>query len=1149
MKRDKGKRGWIALAVGVLAAVVVSVVVIICFRAKDEFGSERFRYKELPASQSLEVERTACTGEEWTGKAGNLDITSVNTLSDSVNAIPYADKETAFYGARDYKRTESAYYQMLTGTGQEWELTVKENPGEAQGLDGFQEADYQANASDGWKQVELPASWTSYGFDYSIYTNSQMPFQEEVYFPNVPAKKNPVGLYRRKFQVKDTMLQENGKIYLTFAGVESAYYVYVNGQEVGYSEDSYNPHTFDITDLLNPKGQDNILAVKVFKFCDGTWLEDQDMIYDGGIFRDVYLTSTTNVHIRDYRLEADLADDYKSADVKLGLSIENSSTENAAGLAAEVVLYDRDGAVFAEEHFELADTASGAISENELTLHVSEPKLWDADHPNLYTAVISLYDRENKIHYESVSQNVGFRKLAFTRTEVADRENYEHTAQQYDTVTLNGKRLMLKGVNRHDTDPETGKYVSPEMYEADIKLMKQNNINALRTSHYANDDYLYYLCDKYGLYLMCETNNESHFLQNDEESLEKLGEAAMNRQVTSYQRLKNVTANLIWSIGNESLRECAEGGMAEGLFGRMVWYFKDNDPGRMVHYEGLCSDNDSAGGVDMISHMYYMPSRVETAADLESHMPYLMCEYDHAMGNAVGNLKEYWDIFRSSDNMLGGFIWDWIDQSRKISLPDGGWDYYATENAHASGLNKLAGYYLGYGGDWGDEINDSNFCQNGLVSADRDPQPEIKEVKYQYQDFWFSADGEALQGNQVTITNESISKDLSEYRLVWELQEDGRTISSGELKESLSAGEKKKVTIPYELPSSLKKGAEYYLNISVQTREDGFHGKKGTEIAYEQFPIAVQVPPVKKETAAEGVTVTKTGEDYFVSGEEFQFEVDGTTGNIKNYTYQGNVILTQGPVPNIDRALSDNDSYLTYNDAVDHITLNGAPKVSQDSDGRYVIAVSQKMKAEEEGDISVTYTVDGNGAVTAAWKFDFSAIEYPEFAKIGTVLTLPQGSEEICWYGNGESESYSDRCTYTRVGQYTSTVNQMYYPFARPQDCGNITGVKWISVSNPDTGYGVMISGEKDVNASALHFTAKMLQEANHTYDLSPSEETYLTVDALVSGTGNGSCGYKTLEDYVIEKSKCSYVYTMFPINQSTDRMETAKQYKKEEAS
>lgn len=1143
MKQRGRKIFWTALVVGTVAGTAIFVPQLQPLKARDGFSSDRFEYQEIPASQSLDTERISFTGEEWTGKGKNIDITSVNTLTDSVNMVPYADKETAFYGARDYAREGSAYYQLLSGEGEKWDLTVLGSPAEAQECGAFEQTDYQMDARDGWKQVELPASWTSYGFDYSIYTNSKMPFQESVGFPQAPENQNPVGLYRKTFQVKDSMLQENGKVSLTFAGVESAYYVYVNGQEVGYSEDSYNPHSFDITDLLNPKGQENVLAVKVLKFCDGTWMEDQDMIYDGGIFRDVYLTSTTNVHISDYNLVTELADDFQSASVALDVSVKNDSTTDMSGLGAEVTLYDESGSVFAEKDFSLSNVASGDTGKNELIIPVSNPELWDADHPSLYTIVISLYDKHGKCHYESISQNIGFRKLTFTSTQVADRKTYIHTTTQYDTVKINGKRLLLKGVNRHDTDPETGKYVSHEVYEADVKLMKQNNINAVRTSHYANDDYMYYLCDKYGLYMMCETNNESHAIQNNEKQLVQLEQAIMDRQVTAYQRLKNVTSNIIWSIGNESSGNQASGDFADGMFSRMIYYFKDNDSTRMVHYEGTCQGTDSAGGVDMISHMYYAPKDVAKGAEIESKMPYLLCEYDHAMGNAVGNLKEYCDVFRSGDNMLGGFIWDWVDQSRKIALKDGDWDYYARKDAHASGLNQLSGYYLGYGGDWGDEKNDKNFCQNGLVSADRDPQPELKEVKYQYQDFWFISDESSLQGNVITARNESISKKLSEYDVIWELQEDSKVIDSGKLLEELLPGEKKEITVPYTLPAVRKAGADYYLNLSVQLKEDTSYGRAGDEIAYEQFPVSAAVPQVDKKISGTGVTVVLQDGNYLVQGQDFSFELNGTTGAMQNYKYQEQLIMKEGPVPNFDRAELDND-YVSFADIGKTASLNGVPVVEQDADGRYVVTVNLKLDYKGEGKVTVKYIINSNGAVTVNFQYDLTGVSQREYTKVGTVMTLPQGSENITWYGNGDSESYSDRCSYTRVKEYTSTVNDMYYPFVRPQDCGNLTGVKWISVTNPDTGYGVLIAGEKEVNASALHFTAGALNEAKHTTELQPDQETYVTVDAAVSGTGNNSCGFRTLNEYKVTEKNYNFTYTILPVNRETDRIEEAKKYR-----
>lgn len=1148
-------RRWIAVSTaGAIALTSVFGFGFKYSRAKDSFISEKFEYAGLPESQALPTDREACTGEEWTGEGDNLDITSVNTMPDSSNLIPYANEETAFYGAKDYEREGSDYYQLLTGEGETWNLTVAGSPAEAEELGDFEKPGYEAGEEDGWKNVELPASWTSYGFDYSIYTNSQMPFQgEEGTFPLAPKNQNPVGLYRKLFTVNDSMLQDDGKVYITLEGVESAYYLYLNGREVGYAEDSYDPHTFDITDLLNEKGEENLLAVKVYKFCDGTWLEDQDMIYDGGIFRDVYLTSTPAVHIKDYQWKDTLNDDYTKASVEVSLDTVNDSTADVENMAAQITLYDEAGSIYASADAEVGKIASGSGQSTEIVFDVDNPELWDSEHPNLYTAVISLYDKQGKIHYESVSQNVGFRRLDFTSTQVTDDGKYNNATDKYETVKLNGKRLLIKGVNRHDTDPETGKYVSKKVYEADIKLMKQSNINAVRTSHYPNDDYLYYLCDKYGLYVMCESNNESHALyQGSDQVLAELETAAMTRQSASYERFKNTTCNLFWSIGNECSTGWGErdGDYANGMFAHLVQFFKDRDSTRMVHYEGMSGGAKGSTAIDMVSHMYYDPESVERqyGEGSNGHMPFILCEYDHAMGNAVGSMKEYWDIIRKYDNMMGGFIWDWVDQSRKIALKDGDWDYYAQDGAHASELNDLAGYYLGYGGDWGDKRNDSNFCQNGLVSADRDPQPELKEVKYQYQDIWFTSEEDKLAGNVLTVTNEGISKKLSEYKVIWELQEDDKVIGSGLLEEEVLPGESKEVTVPYTMPASLKAGAEYYLNVSVRTNDETIMGGAGYEVAYAQFEIDATAPKLYHVVDSD-VTVTEQDSGFLVKGKEFEFSVNKTTGAIENYIYQGQEILEEGPTVNFDRGRTDND-YVSLINSKLTTTLKETPVITTDSYGRTVVKAVWMLEHSDgtSAPVAVQYVIDGKGGVTIELNYDLINLSVKEFLKVGTVMMLPKGSEAVSWYGNGDGESYSDRSSYTRVGTYTSTVSDMYYPFPKPQDCGNLTGVRWISVTNPQTGLGVMVAARDEVNASALHFTAQAIQKAKHTYELSPDEETYLTVDAAVAGNGNNSCGFKTLVPYRVTRKAYQCAFTILPVSADTDKMGTAKLYQEKSA-
>lgn len=1149
------KRGWMMGLLSGLAAVGATAGVIHgqTGTAQSGFLSDVFQYGNIPDTQNVTSAPVTLSGNEWKGTDGNIDITSVGMTEVNSSTISYGNQETAFYGARDFAREKSANYQLLSGKDSNWNLTVVPNMEAADKLGAFEQDSYQTQASDGWKSVELPASWTSYGFDYSIYTNTKMPFQENVEFPGVPVKNNPVGLYRKNFKVKDSISQDHGRIYITFGGVESAYYVYVNGKAVGYSEDSYNPHSFDITDYLNPKGQENLLAVKVMKFCDGTWMEDQDMIYDGGIFRDVYLTKKPNVRIADYIQTTDLAEDCKSGDLKLNISAENVGAGDSEEMGVEVTLYKEDGSVFLTETGEAGVVAAGKTAVVEKTIHVENPDLWDADHPNLYTMVLSLYGKSSGIHYESVSQNVGFRKLSFTSTQISNDGTYTNVTDHYETVKLNGKRLMIKGVNRHDTDPETGKYVSHEVYETDVKLMKKNNINAIRTSHYANDDYLYYLCDKYGMYLMCETNNESHAINNQEEKLSQLEKACMDRQRTAYARLKNVTANLMWSIGNES-SGTINGALANGMFSKMVQYFKERDTTRMVHYEGLCNRTTTAGGVDMNSHMYYTPDAAKNGVESENHMPYLLCEYDHAMGNAVGNMKEYWDIIRSHDNFLGGFIWDWVDQSRKIPLSSASdWDYYATSGSHQSGLNQLAGFYLGYGGDWGDTINDGNFCQNGLVSADRDVQPEVKEVKYQYQDFWMTIDGENLTGKEIKIRNESLSKKLSEYELTWQLLEDDKVLSEGKIEEELLPQEEKAISVPYEMPTDKKAGAEYFLNLSVMTKEASGLLEKGEEVSYGQFKIGTETEKAIRKIDANGVKVTRGKNRYTFQGKEFSFVFNTTEGVIENYAYQGKVLMKKGPKPNFNRATLDNDfvDYSRIADTMKSMKISGTPAISQDAYGRFVVKFQWNGKEHTSGkDFSVieTMAVDGDGTVDFTFQYDFTNMGSTAWAalrKVGTILTLSEGQEHIAWYGNGDGESYCDRQTFTRVGKYQSTASEMFYPFAKPQDCGNLTGVRWMQVCD-DAGRGMLFAAEDSMNASALHFTPEDMESAAHVKDLKASEDTYVTLDCAVAGTGNNSCGYRTLEQYRVTESQYTFHYAMKPMDQNSDAMALSKQYQKD---
>lgn len=1343
------------------------------------------------AKVTSDVDKTKFTHKEWTGETytdvdGNqvkaADVYGINTEPASTFAttnVVYDSVDKAIKGAKDYDKAASKYVQFLTGKDQaDWSLVVLQNQALAQGdaYKNFYKTDYKATTNDWKTNLQLPCSWTRQGFDFSIYTNVTMPWQSKydsnVSAPNAPANYNPVGLYRKTFKVTDDMKAANGRVYLSFQGVESSYYVYVNGKEVGYSEDSYSPHSFDITDYLTTDGSDNLLAVEVHKFCDGTWMEDQDMYYDGGIFRDVYLYSAPLVHIQDYKVETDLDENYENATMKLNVTVANASKAAAEGYKVDVRLYDQDGKMFVNDMTMDLDTVPAADGDTDGSVStagsklVLSPELWSAETPNLYTMVLSLYDSKTGTYMGSVSQQLGFREIEFTKSEVDTNGNRITTDSEYKPITINGKQLLLKGTNRHDTDPEYGKYVPHETQEEDIKLMKQYNLNALRTSHYSNDEYLYYLCDKYGIYVMGETNLESHALMNQGEKQVNFKNLAMDRTVTAFNRLKNRTAIVMWSTGNENYYS-SSASYANGMFYDLIWYFKNNDSTRPIHSES----SDGNNGTDMRSNMY--PSVDTLYSRAAANMPYVLCEYDHAMGNAVGNLKEYWDAIRSSDNMLGGFIWDWVDQSRILSLdnlpqsyvvtekkdgvvgsasissvdenPDSGaltgksangyalfesdkynealsgsgksftvevickpasdgadkvlvakgdhqfalktnsskqleffayynnnwnsvtakkpdnwvgnwhqvvatydkgaikiycdgvllgqgtgnttiasssvalgvgcsadngrtfdgeismgrvysralsleeinaqnsttpaiteksddvllwadfsgltvdesskpYDYYADTDAHTNLYSdEIKGNFYGYGGDSGESPNDNSFCVNGLVSPDRDVQPELYEVKYQYQSVWFTADDSRLLGETIDVYNENNFLNLNDFDVKWTLTEDGKEIGSGKLSAedtNIAGRESGSIKVPYRasMPEEKKAGAEYYLNLSVQLKEDTEWAKAGHEVAYEQFQIPAEVTKVEP-TVNTNVTVDESAEDVIkVSGTDFSFEVEKATGTLKNYVYKGETLLTSGPVPNYWRGILNNDNG-NYDGNWKNVNKNVTASdiaVGTNDAGQKTIRVTLASASQANLKQTMVYKVDGSGAVTVDATVDATGTSLGRYIRIGTVMELPEGYENVEWYGNGPVEAMWDREDFATVGRYSNTVSGMFYPYLDTQDTGTVTGVKWISVTNPSAKSAMAIAATDTVEASALHFTVDDLDQAQHPYELTKLDSTILTVNYRSQGTGNKSCGADTLSAYLLPNNKAyTYEYTMVPYTtKDSDPMDVTRAYR-----
>ncbi|MCL2487601.1 MAG: DUF4981 domain-containing protein [Oscillospiraceae bacterium] len=679
----------------------VSIIPAIPAAAADPWN-ESASWPALTSVSKLAKDQKYFTYNEWMGttvgsgasQVKNADIFGVNRESHRASdAIPYESVEKARLGAIDFKHELSGYYQLLTGPGRDWELTVFKNPELADAgnvLSNFYKTNFtgtsdrykgtgdvsswnngNANYGVGWKTVELPCAWQMQGFDFPIYTNITMPWigaygnpsgSPQNLVPLAPTVTNPVGLYRHSFDIPADWMANGKKVYVSFQGVESAMYLYVNGHEVGYTEDSYDAHDFDITPFLNANGRDNLMAVRVHRWCDGSWIEDQDTNRLAGIFRDVFVYATPAVHIRDYKVETPLNLSANTASLNLKLDVSNNSTVSASTYAVDVKLFDANGTdLFASNTLggNVPSIASGAKGSVDLTRTVSNPRLWSDEDPYLYTLVISLYEKGGKL-FECISQQLGFREITFTKTAV--NSNYDRTTSSYQQMKLNGKPIYFRGANLHSSDPHTGKYISHELYETDLRIMKQHNLNAIRTSHYPGDRYLYYLADKYGILVMAETNMESHALQDQSDTMANhLTNAYIDRLEANINAQKNRASVVMWSLGNE----CGDTPSTKMLQKAIQNTIRPLDSTRPVHYEGL----GDRGGVDVNSNMYPGVDTVNARSKDTNRMPYVMCEYVFSQGNAVGSIGDYWDAIRGGDNQLGGFIWDYVDKALATPIP------------------------------------------------------------------------------------------------------------------------------------------------------------------------------------------------------------------------------------------------------------------------------------------------------------------------------------------------------------------------------------------------------------------------------------------------------------------------------------------------
>ena len=868
---------------------------------------------------------------------------------------------------------------------------------------------------------------------------------------------------------------------LHFDGVDSAFYVWVNGRLLGYSEDSRTPAEFDLTPHLKPGP--NLLAVEVYRFSDGAFLEDQDMWRMSGIYRDVYLWSTPARHVRDFEVRTNLNPDYRDAELAVTASLANAGAKPArAVLTAE--LFDASGAAVGEPQTKAVDLPGAGETAAELSIAVQNPRKWSAESPYLYKLLLTLKDPSGAV-LEVIPAAAGFRKVEIRGAR----------------LLINGQPVLIKGVNRHEHTPDAAKVVSVESMVEDIRLMKRFNVNAVRTSHYPNAPAWYDLCDRYGLYVMDEANIEAHHYGNDRQNRLTNDPAwqplYLDRVERMVERDKNHPSVIAWSMGNES----GDGPNAAACYR----WAKRRDPGRPFHYEGSTANGGS--NADINSFMYPTPERVRQGAAERPDMPLILCEYSHAMGNSSGGLKEYWDLFYSGTNAQGAFVWDWVDQGIRVPVPG---EYRAnTRNAT----------FLAYGGWWEDKSgvrNDNNFNNNGLVSADRKPHPGLWALKYVYR--YLHAQPVDLAAGRIRVKNWYYflnAKDVADG--LWEIKADGRTVASGRLPElDIAPGAEREYTLA--LPkTAARPGVEYWLNLSFTLKADTTWAPKGHEIAWEQFalPGALPAPPLAPEKALP-LSIKEEGEVATLAGPAFSLRFDRALGLITSYRYRGVMLLERGPRPDFWRAPTDNDigglkavraASAAKDPALDVLVWRNAGPEWVVKSARVERLDARSAKILVEADLPVvgaaytmTYTVYGSGEIEVECAWRPGSRKLAMMPRMGTELVVAPGLENIAWYGRGPVETHIDR-QFERVGVYHSTVDGEWVDYSRPQENGNKTDVRWVTLTNA-RGIGLKAAGEPLLSISARHYPKQEMERAAYTFQMQRKPEIFLNLDWRQMGAG-----------------------------------------------
>ena len=1057
------------------------------------FGAKKPKAAIKPLNKTVAIQQPTFT--EW----HDLQVNEINRLPLHTLHFAYDPNDFPGTGAEYLDKKKSMNYLSLDGTWKfNWVANADERPTDF----------YKTDLDDSkWNNIQMPGNWEMLGYGQPEYVN--VGFGWRGHFdqqpPAVPTKDNHVGSYRREINIPANW--DGKRVIAHFGSVTSNIYLYVNGKFAGYAEDSKVAAEFDITPFLK-KGK-NLIAFQTFRWCDGSWCEDQDFWRLSGPARENYLYARSKEHrLLDVRVETELKNNYKDGALNITAKLQGNTL-------AYFGLYDPDGK---EVIVTGTDNVRNGVAKYQL--RVKNVRKWSAETPNLYTLVVSPIQNGGMYSpYEIIQVKVGFRKV-----EIKNKQ-----------LLVNGQPVLLKGANRHEIDPDAGYNVSEQRMIQDIMMMKRLNINAVRTCHYPDDPRWYDLCDKYGLYVVAEANQESHGFQYGDDAAAKKPEFAkqiMERNQHNVSMFYNHPSIITWSLGNETV-------MGDNFIQAYNW-IKSQDKTRPVQYEQA----HRGAGTDIFCPMYYPVSACEKyAKDPNSPMPLIQCEYNHTMGNSGGNLSDYWNLVRKYPIFQGGFDWDFVDQAlhRNIVKPMSILPYKMNNEE----LRKIE---YTYGGDYNKyDPSDNNFNCNGIIGPDRQMNPHAYEVAYQYQNIW--AKMVSAEAGQVSVYNENFFRDLSNYALAWSLEEDGVETQNGTIADlDVPAQQSRTYTIPYD--RSKITGKEVFLNIDFRLKNAEPLMTAGQVVAYAQLPVVTKQACEGdcSKMLAEGhgkkkmKLAAKKDNVIAVTTPNLTFKLDRTTGLISEYVYNGKSMLGEGGTlkPNFWRAPTDNDmgaglqkKFKVWKNP--QMNLKNID-VKKDKKANTVTIVTSFDMPEVQGQMDITYLVFANtGAVKVTE--DFKATEgakVSDMFRFGMLMQMPYTMEKSNYYGRGPIENYSDRKDCMRIGVYTDDADNQYFPYIRPQESGTKSDIRWWKQTDA-TGLGLQVKSCTPFYASAIHFDTEELddgddKEQRHSFDLKKSKFTNLFLDSAHMGVGGeNSWGAQPLEKYRVHYGNKTFTFTLIP--------------------